>query len=71
MLGQGTHTATGDGEERRPGEPSREALADACRAVRERLDAIGRALAALTAEIDRTLEHGSALPEPRSDRPSD
>ena len=69
MLGQDAHTATG--EERRPADASREALAETCRAVRERLEGIGRALAALAAEIDRTLEHGSALPDARVEHPSD
>jgi hypothetical protein len=65
MLGQDSHTASA-GDERRTQEPGaidRVALADACRDTRQRLEAVVRALQALVADIDRTLERGSALPE--------
>ena len=65
MLGQDPQP-TGSSDERRLPDANREALAESCRAARERLDGIARALAALTDEIDRTLAQGSALPESRT-----
>jgi hypothetical protein len=51
MLGHETHAgAAAPGDERR-----REALAEACRGVRERLEGIARALATLRTDIDRAL----------------
>jgi len=61
MLGHDPQAVMDGAGERRP--PDRVALAEDCRAIQDRLHAIGRALGALVVEIDRTLERGSALPE--------
>jgi hypothetical protein len=64
MLGQDTHAT--ESEQR----PDADRLVETCRDVRERLEAIARALASLCAEIDRALDRGSALPEPSRNAPT-
>jgi hypothetical protein len=64
MLGEETHTS--DGAIEAEARDTRAALAEACRGVRERLEATAADLGVLRGEIDRVLADGDDPESPRT-----